>query len=316
MNPKVSICMPTYKFPRYLPEAIESVLAQTYRDFELLIIDDCSQDGSTDIIAGYAKKDARITFRVNERNVGMVNNWNLCLSQARGEYIKFLFGDDLFASTTTVSRMVELLDSKHDVSLVASARNVVNEASERLEIVSFYTGERTYAGSDIIQDCLLWHKNKIGEPSAVMFRKRHAGRGFDPRYRQIVDLEMWFRILEQGRFAYIDEPLVSFRSHPLQQTRHNIANFRLIIDESFLLLADFANKPYVTLSGLKKLYMQYQPLYSIWKLYRKHRKISRQEAMKLIAQRYPLRRFFCIYPFYRLYKSYMSIVHKNGARKW
>ena len=316
MNPKVSICMPTYNFARYLPEAIESVLTQTYRDFELLIIDDCSQDGSADLIAGYAKNDARIRFRINERNAGMVENWNLCLSHARGDYIKFLFGDDLFASATTVSRMAELLDSRDDISLVTSARNVVNERSERLEIVSFYTGEETYAGTDIIQDCLLWHKNKIGEPSAVMFRKKHAGCGFDPRYRQIVDLDMWFRILEQGRFAYIDEPLVSFRSHPLQQTRHNIANFRLIIDESFLLLADFSNKPYVKLSGMKKLYMRYQPLYSIWKLYKQHRKISRREAIELIGQRYSVRKFFFIYPLYRLYKSYMSIVHRNGARKW
>src|ERR1017187_7004523 len=92
--PKVSVLIPNYNHARYLPAAIESVLQQDFRDFELLISDDCSNDGSAGIIASYAAKDSRIRFQIHPANLGMVRNWNWCLAQARGEYMKFLLADD------------------------------------------------------------------------------------------------------------------------------------------------------------------------------------------------------------------------------
>src|SRR3974377_931912 len=96
-SPKVSVLVPTYNYARYLPEAIESVLEQDFQDFEVLISDDCSTDGSAEVIARYAAKDSRIRFKIHPANLGMVENWNWCLSEARGDYIKFLFGDDRLA---------------------------------------------------------------------------------------------------------------------------------------------------------------------------------------------------------------------------
>src|ERR1039458_5233071 len=95
--PRVSVLTPTFNYARYLPEAIESVLQQDFRDFELLIADDASTDGSAEIIHRYAAKDERIRFKIHSKNLGMVSNWNWCLSDARGEYVKFLFGDDRLA---------------------------------------------------------------------------------------------------------------------------------------------------------------------------------------------------------------------------
>jgi glycosyltransferase involved in cell wall biosynthesis len=261
-----------------LPEAIESVLKQSYSNFEFIIIDDCSKDNSVEIIKKYAEKDKRIVFSINDHNMGMVNNWNLCLKSAQGDYIKFLFHDDVLASEKALERMVPVLDANEDISLVATARNIINDRSEIMETWSEYKTRTGYAGTKIIQDCLIEQKNRIGEPSVVMFRKKHAGRGFDGRYKQAVDLEMWFHILEQGDFAYIEEPLCSFRIHSGQQTKINISHDDLW-NESFQLLHDYANKPYVHLSTLRREYMRYVPVYAVWKLHKK-RKITRQAALR------------------------------------
>jgi len=296
--------MPTYNYAQYLPEAIQSVLTQTFTDFELIIIDDCSRDKSAEIIAEYARKDRRIVARINDRNIGMVDNWNRSLTMARGEYIKFLFGDDVLADKNALEKMVAVLDADDGISLVAAARRVIDEASREQKVVSTYPGGTVYAGADIIKDCIFELKNRIGEPSAVLFRRKHAERGFDSRYRQIVDMEMWFHILEQGNFVYLPEPLVSFRIHALQQTRQNDLNPALI-EEPFFLLREYADKPYLQLGWVKREYMRYLPVYSAWKLYKKHRKISRQTARAVIEKKYSPAKFIFFYPFFKLYKAYL-----------
>ncbi len=312
MIPKVSICMPTYNFDRYLPEAIESVLKQSYGDFEFIIIDDCSKDNSVEVIKRYAEKDKRIIFKVNEDNLGMVNNWNLSLKYAQGEYIKFLFGDDVLVSDKALERMVLVLDTKDDIALVATARNVIDDRSVIRQVLSEYKGSIGYVGTDIIQDCLVEQKNKIGEPSVVMFRRKHASRGFDGRYRQAVDLEMWFHILEQGNFAYIDEPLCSFRSHPNQQTQINIAQ-RVLSDEAFQLLEDYANKPYINLSPVKREYMRYVPVYAVWKQYKK-KQITLQSALDKIRKHYNILKFIIFYPVFKVYKFSKSTIRPITRR--
>ena len=311
-NPKVSVCIPTYNYGRFLPEAIESVLDQRYGNYELIIIDDCSRDDSSAIIEKYSRLDGRIAYHINESNKGMVDNWNLCLQSARGDYIKFLFGDDVMSSERLLEKMVAIFDSRRDIALVASARNVIDEQSRILKVLTGYKGEIGYRGHEIIQDCLLEQKNKIGEPSAVMFRREHACRGFDKRYRQIVDLEMWFHILEKGNFAYIEEPLCSFRIHSDQQTKINIEHVDPDSAESFWLIEDYANKPYIHYSAVTREYMKYGPVYALWKLYKKG-KIPRQTALQNIKKHYTLKQFYLYYPFFRFFKFGKRIADKSRA---
>ena len=312
MTPKISICMPTYNFEQYLPEAIVSVLQQEFADFEFLIVDDHSTDRSFDVIEGFARKDARIRAIANSGNVGMVNNWNRCLALARGEYVKFLFGDDALGSAKALAEMTTVLDANPDVSLVASARTIIDYRSHPLRTVGSYEDGRVYRGTDVIVDCLVEQRNRIGEPSAVLFRRKQAARGFDARYRQLVDLELWCHLLEQGDFAYIDRPLVSFRVHERQQTSRNMLNPDLI-DEPFLLLDEYGRKPYVRLSGAMRKFMHAMPAYAVWKLYRKHHRIGRKEALDLIRARHGLVSFFLSYPLFKLYKIYMQSFGGNRA---
>jgi len=243
-SPRVSVLIPTYNYGRYLAEAIESVLAQDFLDLELLIVDDCSTDNTREVIQPFCDRDARVHFTVNSTNLGMVNNWNHCLKQARGEYIKFLFGDDKLWNPQALSFMVGLMERHPSAALAASARAILDENSKVVDIWR-PLAEGCHDGRAIIAACLMQHgKNVVGEPSAVLFRKRDAARGFDARYQQMVDVEMWFHLLEQGDLAYTRQPLCAFRCHPLQQTERNTAS-GLGWREHVMFLSDYAIQPWL-----------------------------------------------------------------------
>jgi hypothetical protein len=219
--PKISVLVPTYNYGRFLPEAIESVLAQDFQDFELLIVDDCSSDDTAAVVAPFCARDKRVQFSVNSANLGMVNNWNHCLQTARGPYIKYLFGDDKLCGPQALGKMMALLEKYPSATLASSARVILDEESKVLDIYR-PLADGCHNGKKIITACLMANgKNLVGEPSAVMFRKSDAGRGFDPQYGQLVDVEMWFHLLGKGDLAYTREPLCAFRCHPLQQTERN-----------------------------------------------------------------------------------------------
>jgi glycosyltransferase involved in cell wall biosynthesis len=299
--------MPTYNYARYLPEAIESVLAQDYADFELLIIDDCSSDDTRSVVEAYAAADGRVVFLVNEHNLGMVENWNYCLGKARGDYVKFLFGDDVLARPDALRSMVSCLDSREDVSLVGSPRNLIDDDSRLLQTLSYFSAGAVIPGAEIISRCLCdqRNQNQIGEPSVVMFRKNQASRGYNPRYHQLVDLEMWFHLLEQGSYAHLDQPLSSFRIHTEQQTAKNVLSLTYINDLS-LLFDEYLFKDYVSCSRFHKRFLVYNQFYKIWKKARQN-KIDGKLVQSKIALRYRPWQFFLLLPFYKVYNPLQKL---------
>jgi len=304
-GPLVSICIPTYNQERFLARALESVLCQSYPHFELLVVDDCSTDRTREVALEFASQDPRIRFLANRANLGMVANWNRCLEIARGEYVKFLFGDDLLTSPDALRRMVEVLEVGRDVSLVASARTVIDEGGGLLETLKGFPDGARIPGKELIKSCLdnlITEHNPIGEPSAVMFRRDSAKRGFDPRYRQLVDLEMWFHLLEQGVFAYVGEPLCAFRVHGEQQTVKNRQNLSYI-DDMFYLLDDYLGKGYVGFSWFAKQYAMFSLAYIFWKGLG-----SRMAALRKIRTHIPPARFFAQLALYRIYAPFRNIL--------
>jgi glycosyltransferase involved in cell wall biosynthesis len=239
-RPKVSVLIPTYQYGRFLPAAIESVLAQDFPDFELLISDDGSRDESAAVIRRYAARDPRIRFSIHERNLGMVENWNWCLREARGDYVKYVFGDDCLPSPQALSRLVEMLDQEPRAVLAVSARLILDEASQVQEVWDELGPTGYQAGSDVIIRCMQRDRNLVGEPSTVMFRRIPAARGFDPTFRQVVDQEMWFHLLASAGLVYTSDPLCAFRRHPAQQTVANEKN-RLASSEVMRIVARYFN---------------------------------------------------------------------------
>src|SRR5580693_4962244 len=95
-SPTVSVCLPVYNGANYLGQAIDSVLAQTFEDIELLIADDCSTDSTKEIIQEYSSKDKRVKSWTNPQNLKLFGNYNACIEKASGKYIKLYAHDDLF----------------------------------------------------------------------------------------------------------------------------------------------------------------------------------------------------------------------------
>ena len=107
------------------------------------------------------------------------------------------------------------------MSLVVSASQRIDAESRLICIRDCFRTSCVRDGREVIVQCVSENANLIGEPSLALFRRAQAGRGFDEGLKQLLDLELWFHLLEQGRFAYIAEPLCAFREHAAQQSEVN-----------------------------------------------------------------------------------------------
>jgi len=236
-TPTVSVCLPVYNGERFLSQAIESVLEQNYKDFELLIIDDCSTDNSARIIADYASLDKRIRSLKNFCNLGLFNNYNQSIKEASGRFIKLFAQDDLF-KPTILEKMVEVLANRQDVALVSCAKSWIDETGDKIEATNANAlrtlkpfEQDTYkCGKKATLDSFQRFVNWLGEPSAVMFRSAHRNSGFDIHFKQIGDLEYWYRILENGGYYFLSDELCKFRKHPYSTTNSNGRSLAALLD--------------------------------------------------------------------------------------
>jgi glycosyltransferase involved in cell wall biosynthesis len=211
--PTISVCIPTYCGDSHLGKAIDSVLAQDYPDFELVIIDDNSPDQTTSVVSRY--QDDRIRYIKNATNLGPEGNWNRCLQEAQGKYLKLLPHDDVLAPDC-LRRQVEILekDGDNSIALVFCARQIINHQGRVLSKRGYPVSVQGQIPSQrAIRQCIRHGTNLIGEPGAVMFRKTLAEITgfFDGSIGYIIDLDYWFRLLLNGDAYYLDAHLVSFR---------------------------------------------------------------------------------------------------------
>jgi glycosyltransferase involved in cell wall biosynthesis len=211
--PRVSVVMPTFNYGRFLDEAILSVLNQTYTDFELIIVDNHSLD-NTDAVVNKYLSDPRVHYHKNEKNIGLVNNWNLCLSYANGEYIKFLNADDKF-HPQILNKFVSVLDEHPDVTLVTCNKETFDHSSETYKLPF----SQLQDGKKVILHTLSTY-DWIGEPTSVMFRKADLnGEKFNPKFALHVDWLLWLRLLSVGNCYIIPETLAFVRVHASQHTK-------------------------------------------------------------------------------------------------
>jgi len=308
--PKISVLIPTFNYARFLPEAIESVLSQDFQDFELLIVDDCSRDNTAEVVRPYCVRDPRARFEANPTNRGMVANWNYCLSQARGEYIKYLFGDDKLASPSALGKLVSLLENNPGARLAVSARDVIDEHSRPINRWDYLGKGGLLGGKQVITRCLARGMNMIGEPSVVLFRKRDASRGFNPAYRQFVDLEMWFHLIEDGQLAYTPEPLCCFRRHGNQQTVVNESS-KVGEREFCAILEQYGGKSW--------LFSQSAPMEKCGMIYRMNKVASvfPESAIVALSRRYRARlglALLYLWPCFRLRRISENMVRSTRKR--
>jgi glycosyltransferase involved in cell wall biosynthesis len=270
--PKISVLIPTYNYGRYLKEAIASVLSQDFEDYELIVSDDCSSDNTEEVMASYAD-NKKVRYYRHAVNLGMVENWNWCLAEARGELIKFVFGDDKISQSDSLGKLHALMETNPSATLGACARLIIDHESKVLTNENNLCKSGKYRGGEIIGKCVLENRNIIGEPTATIFRKEIAGAGFNRNYRQLVDLEFWFQLLEKGDLIYTEEPLCCFRRHSLQQTAINRVNGIAEI-ENFKIFMDFHQRIPEIKDNLK--WWKFKKIYSVRRLLKKTGAIPRE----------------------------------------
>lgn len=286
-RPKVSVCIPSYNYADYISYAIESVISQTYENIELIIIDDCSLDNTDEVVSKYLSIDKRISYYKNDNNVGMVANWNLCLQKASGDYVKILCADDLL-EPDCIEKCVKVFADNPTVTVVASARLLIDKDSNPIGSLAFSCKYQLMPGPRVIRKCF-FAGNVIGEPTAILFRKKDCKRLFNANYKQLTDLEMWFYLLEQGDFAFLPEKLCKFRRHEEQTTLRNVSSLTFIDDE-ILLHDDYINKSYIGKTFINEQKWKFQLTYNIW--YHKNSGLDKKTINAKIAEYYPLYLFY------------------------
>jgi glycosyltransferase involved in cell wall biosynthesis len=233
----VSVCIPVYNGEKYIGETIDSVLQQTYNNFELVIFDNCSTDDTPTIIKIYTQKDARIVYHKNEYNLGLGGNWNRSVLSVRGKYIKLLCADDVI-EPEHLQTFVDVLDRHPKVSLVTSFEQLIGDLQTVRKLPHLPAiGE---LDGRLVQKHLLNFGNWVGSPSSVMFRRRDLYVGiFNPCYHWIIDMDMWIRLLSIGNIYVIPRILTHNRIHSQRASSVKNKDYFFIKEELMFLRSAF-----------------------------------------------------------------------------
>ncbi len=217
INPKVSVVIPTYNRAHLIGRAIESVLNQTYQDFELIIIDDCSIDNTDDVIKEFQKKDNRIIYLKHDKNKGGSAARNTGIKTSRGEYIAFLDSDDEWLPEKLEKQINVFKKLSDNIGLVYSGYYEVLEQNGEVlsKIIPIFKG-------DIYKNIL--KSNILGSPTPLIRKICFEKAGlFDETLLSCQDWDLWIRIAKYYKFDFLKETLAKYYIHG-NQISTNINN--------------------------------------------------------------------------------------------
>lgn len=208
--PKVSVLIPSYNHSKYIAQTIQSVLDQTYKDFEIIIIDDASSDNSLEIIQRFT--DSRIRLYHSETNQGISATLNKLIEEAQGEYLATLASDDAFLPKK-LEKQVAFLDGHPDIGAVFSYAEIINEDDKPLTKHSY---SKVFNQANRTRHEWLrrffYQGNCLCAPSVLIRKECHDKVGlYDPRYRQMQDFEFWIRLCMQYEIYVMPEELIQYR---------------------------------------------------------------------------------------------------------
>lgn len=218
MQPRITVLMPVYNGEAYLAESLDSVLCQTFGDFELLVVDDCSTDNTQKVLATYQSSDSRLRVVELPANRGVAIALNAGLACAVGEYVARADADDI-QQPERLQRQVDFLDSHPVIGLVGARCGVIGGYG-RQTLTRLERSYRSLPTTDGDIRRLLRADNQFVH-SAVMFRRALSASltpVYDPRYR-CEDYELWVRMATRTRLANLPDILVYRREHEASVTR-------------------------------------------------------------------------------------------------
>ncbi len=207
--PELSICIPTYNSAHFLPDTIGSIMRQHVSDFEIVIVDNASEDDTERYVRGL--KNEHIRYFRNAENLGPHHSSRRSLLEARGTYIKYLCADDVLLDGVLLKQLA-VLRERPEVSLVSCDMYVTDSELKVQRVHRFYPG--VCKGARLKNVCLTGLGNYIGGPTNFMFRRAALeGINFDTKYHAIGDLKFALQLLEHGDYANIDLPGHLYRRH-------------------------------------------------------------------------------------------------------
>jgi glycosyltransferase involved in cell wall biosynthesis len=231
MKKLVSICIPTYKQTEYLRKCLESVLAQDFKDYELIISDD-TPDDTIELFLKVILKDQFYSYTRNVPALGMPENWNSAIKKADGKYIKIMHHDDFFTRTDSLRLMVEEIEKHHasflfcqtDVFYVISNTNRIHEISDK-QLALLKTKPE-----------FLFFKNMIGAPSTTLCINNNAF-SYDKSFKWLVDIDFYMQYLfNKQKLVYLNMPLISTIHGAEGQVTNSVIDDKIIqISEHVLL---------------------------------------------------------------------------------
>jgi glycosyltransferase involved in cell wall biosynthesis len=226
--PKVSVIIPTYNALTYLPETVESVFKQTFYDWELLIVDDGSSDGT----AAWAKQITDLRVRlISQKNQGSSVARNTGITAAKGEYIALLDADDLW-EPSKLEKQVRFLEQNPSIGLVDTWTTLINQKGKSTGRIILSSAE-----GDIWKQLVQFKPVCCCDSTPLIRRSCFENVGlFNPDLPYLEDLDMWIRLASVYEFAAIKEPLVRYRQHPQSKSTNckgTLEAFRTIIEKAF-----------------------------------------------------------------------------------
>ncbi|MDG2433716.1 glycosyltransferase family 2 protein [Flavobacterium sp.] len=203
--PSISVIIPVYNVAAYIEEAVNSILNQTIQDFEIIIIDDCSTDGTIDILESI--KDARIKIFKKDKNKGLIYSLNFGFKIAQGKYIARMDGDDI-SLPTRFEKQLDMLENNSDIKVCGCWLQRFGNSDKIIKHREHH--------DEIVAQLLLNCSMSIG---ATMFeRATFAEIVFDQKKKHVEDYDFWARVAWLGNFYNIQEVLYYYRAHETQVT--------------------------------------------------------------------------------------------------
>ncbi|MEF2919536.1 MAG: glycosyltransferase [Acutalibacteraceae bacterium] len=202
MNDLISVVLPVYNGEKYLSESIESVINQTYKNWELIIVDDCSTDNTAVIAKKYAEQDDRIHYYLNEKNLRLPRNLNRGFSLAKGNYLTWTSDDNRYRPTALEKMLKALKDSKDAQFVFASCRIIDGDGKEIEYIIVNEHSQKCIVGSSSVGACFMYTRKAyetVGE--------------YDPELPLVEDFDYWQRIFMRFPTVTISEILYDYRWH-------------------------------------------------------------------------------------------------------
>ncbi len=227
----ISICIPAYKNTSYLQRLLNSIIIQTFKNYEVIITDDSPDDSVKDFLTAYNSIESLRYFR-NPLPLGTPENWNAAIQKASGKWVKLMHDDDWFADADSLQQFVNRLNKTEKYSFIYSAyTNVDLDSNQKKPIWPSYW-RRILLRSD---PASLLSKNIIGPPSAVMYRNE-PGIIYDRQLKWLVDIDFYIRYLKHNQALFIKEDLIHIGLSTAQVTKYSSLVSQVEIPEFFTVL--------------------------------------------------------------------------------